>query len=119
MANTTRGQISLEGVDGKSYLWQITMNDMARIEADLAVKKDKPISFHEFLGAMQTWTAEDYRLFLWAGLGRTMPDASIEEVGCMFDLASFYKFQQDLARYLQHLLPEEAKKKAAAALMKN
>ena len=80
----------------------------------MEVRKDKKITFIQFISQFVEWGADDYRLVLWTGLKHADSSLTEDKVGDLMDLESMLQFQSDFAAWTSRMIPESMKKKAAA-----
>jgi len=114
MDNSVRGEYFLD-LDKKRQ-WKITMNEEASIESVLAVRRGERMSFEKFVSECSSWTSEDYRLLLWAGLRKYDKELTEEAAGELMVGSKSMEFRAIVLDWAMSRYPESAKKKLEEVL---
>jgi len=99
-------------IGGEAKQWRLDTNDMCEVEALLQVRRGARLDFvWAYLPQISTWTSEDYRLVLWAGLRYLDKELTEEKVGAELSLLEAQEFRLAFSQWANSMLPEALKKK--------
>jgi len=82
MANRERGELSVLGRDGETYVFALGLNAQCEIEDRMSMN-ERHVHFHEFI--REPLDAHRIRLIFWTAAKRHHPDLSEIEVGNIVD----------------------------------
>jgi hypothetical protein len=107
-------------VGGEVKQWRLDTNDMCEVEALLQVRRGEKLDFvWGYLPLVSTWTSQDYRLVLWAGLRYLNKDLTEQDVGAELSLLEAQDFRLEFSKWANSMMPDSLKKKVLEYQTKN